>query len=102
MKGALTLKKGIKILLALLAIGAVVALIVNYFVNGSCGCDDDEDFFDEDDDFDLDDDLKATADREYVNLTKAVDNATEEVKNNVEKAKEVVEEVADQVKEAVS
>jgi len=98
------LKNGIKILLILVAVGAIAGLVIAYICKNKCGCDEDEDFFDEDDDFDLDEDLKAT-EREYVNLKKDAEEVVDKVKDvvadKVDKAKDKAKDVVDDIKDAL-
>jgi len=81
LKGDTTLKKGFKFLLALIAVGAIIGLIIAYFckTNGDW-CDWEDDEFAEDEDFDLDEDLQPAGEREYVPLHKATEEASEELK----------------------
>ena len=107
MKGEADLKKSIKVILALVVIGAIIGLVIAYFckTKGDCDCWEEDDEFD-DEDFDLDDDLKPASEREYVHLHKTaseeVAEAAETVAQEAEAAEAAVADVVETAKAAVT
>lgn len=63
------MKKFLKLLASLAAIGTAVALIVTYFLKDEEVSDSEDDCFSTDDE-DLDNDLKPVTEREYVSLNR--------------------------------
>ena len=88
------MKKCWKWILALVAVGTAVGLLVAYFYKKN-KVEDELDEMDEED-FDLDVDLQPVADREYVSLKKS----TPEVEETEEEAAEEVEEDTAEPEEA--
>lgn len=87
-KGETNMKKWLKKILGLAAVGGAAAGALYYFKKKNENEDDDfEDDF-EDEDFDLDNDLKPVADREYVPLNSASKSSDEEADKKEEKAAE--------------